>query len=128
MDYEVFLLARIKEEHDTGLDNQQAVVFGLQRSGRIITAAAALLSIIFASFVSSGVTNIKQLGLGVAFAILIDAIFVRGLLVPASMRILDRANWWAPIPLRNLHHRIGFSEAESVNTPTTPTPVSAPTV
>ena len=128
MDYEVFLLARIKEEHDTGLDTQQAVVFGLQRSGRIITAAAVLLSIIFASFLSSGVTNIKQLGLGVAFAILIDAIFVRGLLVPASMRILDRANWWAPIPLRNLYNRIGFSEAESVNPPTTPTPVSAPTV
>jgi putative drug exporter of the RND superfamily len=128
MDYEVFLLARIKEEHDTGLDTQQAVVLGLQRSGRIITAAAALLSIIFASFVSSGVTNIKQLGLGVAFAILIDAIFVRGLLVPASMRILGRANWWAPIPLRTLHNRIGFSEREPVKPPPTPTPISAPTV
>jgi putative drug exporter of the RND superfamily len=128
MDYEVFLLARIKEEHDTGLDTQQAVILGLQRSGRIITAAAALLSIIFASFVSSGVTNIKQLGVGVAFAILIDATLVRGLLVPASMRILGRANWWAPIPLRTLHNWIGFSEGEPVKPPPTRTAVSTPTV
>ena len=82
MDYEVFLLSRIKEEHDAGADNQQAVVLGLQRSGRIITAAAALLAVVFAAFVTSGVTGIKQLGLGVAFAILLDATIVRGLLVP----------------------------------------------
>jgi RND superfamily putative drug exporter len=117
MDYEVFLLSRIKEEHDAGHDTRDAVVFGLQRSGRIITAAAALLAIIFASFISSGVTNIKQLGVGVAFAILVDATLVRGLLVPASMRLLDRTNWWAPAPLRALHSRIGLSEGRPAEPP-----------
>jgi len=111
MDYEVFLLARIKEEHDAGADTQRAVVLGLQRSGRIITAAAALLAVVFAAFVSSGVTNIKQLGLGVAFAILLDATVVRGLLVPAAMALFGRANWWAPAPLRAVHARFGLSEA-----------------
>jgi RND superfamily putative drug exporter len=86
------------------------VVLGLQRSGRIITAAAALLAIVFAAFVSSGVTNIKQLGLGVAFAILLDATVVRGLLVPAIMRLFGAANWWAPRPLRAVHARFGLSE------------------
>jgi putative drug exporter of the RND superfamily len=117
MDYEVFLLSRIKEEHDLGQDTQDAVVLGLQRSGRIITAAAALLAIIFASFVSSGVTNIKQLGIGVAFAILLDATVVRGLLVPAFMRLLNNANWWAPAPLRTVHARIGLSELDTVEPP-----------
>jgi RND superfamily putative drug exporter len=111
MDYEVFLLSRIKEEHDTGRDTETAVVLGLQRSGRIITAAAGLLAIVFISFVSSGVTNIKQLGVGVAFAVLLDATVVRGLLVPAFMRIAGRANWWAPAPLRAVHARFGLSEA-----------------
>ncbi|MGN6090495.1 MAG: MMPL family transporter [Actinomycetales bacterium] len=110
MDYEVFLLSRIKEEHDRGQDTQAAVTLGLQRSGRIITAAAVLLAIVFAAFVSSGVTNIKQLGLGVAFAILIDATVVRGLLVPAFMRLAGRWNWWAPRPLASLHARFGLSE------------------
>jgi RND superfamily putative drug exporter len=110
MDYEVFLLSRIKEEHDAGRDTDAAVVLGLQRSGRIITAAAALLAVVFAAFVSSGVTNIKQLGLGVAFAILLDATIVRGLLVPAFMSVLGDLNWWAPAPLRAVHRRIGLSE------------------
>jgi len=117
MDYEVFLLSRIKEEHDAGLTTQDAVVLGLQRSGRIITAAAALLAVIFAAFVSSGVTNIKQLGIGVAFAILLDATIVRGLLVPALMRLLGHVNWWAPAPLRAVHARIGLSEREPVEAP-----------
>jgi putative drug exporter of the RND superfamily len=110
MDYEVFLLSRIKEEHDAGRDTADAVAFGLQRSGRIITAAAVLLAVVFATFVTSGVTSIKQLGLGVAFAILLDATLVRGLLVPAFMRIAGRWNWWAPRPLAALHRRIGLSE------------------
>jgi RND superfamily putative drug exporter len=110
MDYEVFLLSRIKEEHDGGSDTERSVVLGLQRSGRIITAAAALLAIVFAAFVSSGVTNIKQLGLGVAFAILIDATIIRALLVPAFMRLFGAANWWAPRPLRAVHARFGLSE------------------
>jgi putative drug exporter of the RND superfamily len=123
MDYEVFLLSRIKEEHDAGSDTEQSVVLGLQRSGRIITAAAALLAVVFAAFVSSGVTNIKQLGLGVAFAILLDATIVRGLLVPALMRILGNANWWAPAPLRRLHDRFGLSEGGRAPVP--PAPPSA---
>jgi putative drug exporter of the RND superfamily len=86
------------------------VALGLQRSGRIISAAALLLAIVFASFVSSGVTSIKMLGFGVAFAILVDATVVRGLLVPAFMRIAGKWNWWAPAPLRSLHRRIGLSD------------------
>jgi RND superfamily putative drug exporter len=110
MDYEVFLLSRIKEEHDAGRDTIEAVAFGLQRSGRIITAAAMLLAVVFASFISCGVTGIKQLGLGVAFAILLDATLVRGVLVPAFMRLAGAWNWWAPRPLAALHARIGLTE------------------
>jgi putative drug exporter of the RND superfamily len=110
MDYEIFLLSRIKEEHDAGRNNTEAVALGLQRSGRIISAAALLLAIVFASFISSGVTSIKMLGFGVAFAILVDATVVRGLLVPAFMRIAGKWNWWAPAPLRSLHRRIGLSD------------------
>lgn len=110
MDYEVFLLSRIKEEHDAGRDNTEAVAIGLQRSGRIVTAAAVLLAVVFASFVTSGVTSIKQLGLGVALAILVDATIVRGLLVPAFMRLAGRWNWWAPAPLARLHARVGLRE------------------
>ena len=110
MDYEVFLLSRIKEEHDAGKSTTEAVAFGLQRSGRIITAAAVLLAVVFATFVSSGVTSIKQLGFGVAFAILLDATVVRGLLVPAFMRVAGRWNWWAPRPLAAVHRRFGLSD------------------
>lgn len=110
MDYEVFLLSRIKEEHDAGSDTTEAVALGLQRSGRIITAAALLLAVVFAAFVTSSVTSIKMLGFGIAFAILLDATVVRGLLVPALMRIAGRYNWWAPRPLRRLHDRFGLSD------------------
>ena len=96
MDYEVFLLSRIKEEHDAGRSNIESVATGLQRSARIITAAAGLLAIVFASFMLSGVTSIKMLGFGVAFAILLDASLVRALLVPALMRLFGERNWWAP--------------------------------
>ena len=96
MDYEVFLLSRIKEEHDAGMNNVDAVATGLQRSARIITAAAALLAVVFATFMTSGVTNIKTLGFGVAFAIVLDATLIRGLLVPALMRLFGERNWWAP--------------------------------
>lgn len=100
MDYEVFLLARIKEEHETGMSNEDAVATGLQRSARIITAAALLLAIAFAAFITSGVSNIKTLGFGVAFAVLLDATVVRGLLVPALMRLFGERNWWAPKQLK----------------------------
>ena len=96
MDYEVFLLSRIKEEHDAGRSNIESVATGLQRSARIITAAAGLLAIVFSSFMLSGVTSIKMLGFGVAFAILLDASLVRALLVPALMRLFGERNWWAP--------------------------------
>jgi RND superfamily putative drug exporter len=96
MDYEVFLLSRIKEEHDSGRANVDAVAVGLQRSARIITAAALLLAFVFAAFLTSGVTNIKTLGFGVAFAIILDATMVRALLVPALMRLFGERNWWAP--------------------------------
>lgn len=110
MDYEVFMLARIKEEHDAGASTTDAVAFGLQRTGRIVTAAALLIAIVFASFLTSSATNIKQLGFGVTVAILLDATVVRALLVPAFMRIAGNANWWAPGPLRRLHARLGLRE------------------
>ncbi|MTA40421.1 MAG: MMPL family transporter [Actinobacteria bacterium] len=110
MDYEVFMLSRIKEEHDTGATTTDAVAFGLQRTGRIITAAALLIAIVFAAFLSSSATNIKQLGFGVTFAILLDATVVRGLLVPSFMRIAGNANWWAPAPLKRLHTKFGIKE------------------
>jgi len=96
MDYELFLLARIKEEHDSGKDTTSAVAFGLQRIGRLVTAAALIISVTFLAFVTSGVTNIKQLGFGTALAILLDASIVRALLVPAFMKVAGKYNWWAP--------------------------------
>jgi RND superfamily putative drug exporter len=100
MDYELFLLSRIREEHMAGKSNVESVAVGLQRSARIITAAALLLAIVFASFMISGVTSIKMLGFGVALAVLLDATLVRALLVPALMRLFGESNWWAPKPLR----------------------------
>lgn len=100
MDYELFLLSRIREEHMAGKSNIESVAVGLQRSARIITAAALLLAIVFASFMISGVTSIKMLGFGVALAVMLDATLVRALLVPALMRLFGESNWWAPKPLR----------------------------
>lgn len=100
MDYEIFLLSRIREEHFAGKSNTEAVATGLQRSARIITAAAMLLAVVFASFISSGVTSIKLLGLGVGFAVLLDATLIRALLVPALMRLFGELNWWAPEALK----------------------------
>lgn len=121
MDYEVFLLARIKEEYDRTGDNTRAVAVGLQRTGRIVTVAALLLSVVFLAFATSQVTLIKMLGLGVALAVLMDATLVRGLMVPAFMRLAGDWNWWAPRPLRRLHARFGLREhvlpAEQVQPP-----------
>ena len=110
MDYEVFLLSRIKEEYDVSRDNARAVALGLERTGRLVTAAAALLALVFLTFLSSDISFIKLLGLGVALAVLVDATLVRGVLVPAFMRLTGDANWWAPAPLRRLHDRIGLRE------------------
>jgi RND superfamily putative drug exporter len=96
MDYEIFLLSRIREEHFAGKSNMESVATGLQRSARIITAAAMLLAVVFASFVTSGITPIKSLGFGVAFAVVVDATLIRALLVPALMRLFGERNWWAP--------------------------------
>jgi RND superfamily putative drug exporter len=96
MDYELFLLSRIREEHIAGKSNVEAVATGLQRSARIITAAAVLLAVVFAAFISSGVTSIKSMGFGVALAVLLDATIVRALLVPALMRLFGERNWYAP--------------------------------
>ena len=100
MDYELFLLSRIREEHMAGKSNIESVAVGLQRSARIITAAALLLAVVFASFMISGVTSIKMLGFGVALAVILDATLVRALLVPALMRLFGERNWWAPKALR----------------------------
>tara|TARA_B110000503_G_C7172705_1_gene425181 strand:+ start:10141 stop:12177 length:2037 start_codon:yes stop_codon:yes gene_type:complete len=100
MDYELFLLSRIREEHMAGKNNVESVAIGLQRSARIITAAALLLAVVFAAFMTSGVTSIKMLGFGVSLAVLLDATIVRALLVPALMRLFGESNWWAPKALR----------------------------
>jgi uncharacterized membrane protein YdfJ with MMPL/SSD domain len=110
-DYGVFLLSRIKEARDSGVSDSEAVAIGLERTGRIVTAAALLFSIAIGAFVTSEVVFIKQLGLGTAIAVLIDATIIRALLVPSLMQMLGRWNWWAPQPLRRLHSRIGLSEA-----------------
>ena len=96
MDYELFLLSRIREEHMAGKTNVESVAVGLQRSARIITAAAVLLAVVFAAFITSGVTSIKSMGFGVALAVMLDATIVRALLVPALMRLFGERNWWAP--------------------------------
>jgi len=116
MDYEVFLLARIKEAHDglpagTGRErNNAAVRLGLQRSGRIITSAALLVVIVFLGFTTAQMLGLKQLGVALALAVAVDATIVRCLLVPATMTLLGEANWWAPGPLRRLHARFGLRE------------------
>jgi uncharacterized membrane protein YdfJ with MMPL/SSD domain len=110
-DYGVFLLSRIKEARDGGYSDAEAVAVGLERTGRVVTAAAVLFSIAIGAFVTSQVVFIKELGLGTALAVLIDATIIRAFLVPSLMRLLGRWNWWAPAPVRRLHARIGLSEA-----------------
>jgi len=111
MDYEVFVLSRIKELHDAGLPTAQAVPDGLARSGRIVSTAAGLLAVTFFAFGTSTVSFLQMFGLGAGLAILIDASLVRGVLVPASMRLLGRAAWWSPAPLRRMHARVALEEA-----------------
>ncbi|MET8830139.1 MMPL family transporter [Streptomyces sp. NPDC004610] len=113
MDYGVFLLSRIKEEYDRTGDHEGAVRHGLQRTGGLITAAAVILAVVLIAIGTSRVTNTKMLGLGIALAVLMDAMVVRSLLVPSVMRLTGRATWWAPGPLRRLHARFGVSEGES---------------
>lgn len=113
MDYEVFLLSRIREQYDLTGDNREAVATGLQRTGRIITSAALLLVIVIGSFATSQVLVVKIVGIGLAIAIIIDATVVRALLVPATMRLLGHFNWWAPRWARPLYSRWGVRENEA---------------
>ncbi|MEU0117436.1 MMPL family transporter [Streptomyces bobili] len=112
MDYGVFLLSRIKEEYDRTGDHERSVRLGLQRTGGLITAAAVILAVVMVAIGTSRVTNTKMLGLGIALAVLMDAMVVRSLLVPAIMRLTGKATWWAPGPLRRFHQRFGLSEGD----------------
>jgi RND superfamily putative drug exporter len=114
MDYEVFLLSRIKECYDECGDNDRAVANGLQRSGRIITSAAVLVMIVFLGFAAGRSLGIKEMGLSLAIAVVVDATLVRCLLVPATMTLLGDRNWWAPGPLRRLYDRFGLREEPAV--------------
>jgi RND superfamily putative drug exporter len=109
MDYEVFLLSRIKEAHDSGMPNADAVAAGLQRSGKIITSAALLILVVFLAFVSGELVSIKEIGLAMSVAVVVDATIVRCLLVPATMDLLGEWNWWSPAWLRGVHARLGFA-------------------
>jgi RND superfamily putative drug exporter len=109
-DYGVFLLTRIKEAHDAGMPNSEAVATGLERTGRIVTAAAVLFAVAVGAFATSQIVFIKELGVGIALAVLIDASIVRALLVPSLMQLFGPWNWWAPRPLRRLHRSIGVDE------------------
>lgn len=110
MDYEVFLLARIKEFWDEGYDNDQAVAKGMQRSGRIITSAAAIIIAVFIGFSFGDLLAIKEIGVALAIMVAVDATLVRLFLVPATMTVLGKWNWWAPRPLRCLHERFGLHD------------------
>jgi RND superfamily putative drug exporter len=126
MDYEVFLLSRMREEWDATGDNTAAVAHGLQRTGGIVTAAALLLGLVVGGFMLGDVTFIQMIGLGLAFALLLDATVIRGLLVPATMRLLGSANWWAPGPLARWWDRYGLRENGSPQPGTGTTPTARP--
>ncbi|GAA2420054.1 MMPL family transporter [Actinomadura vinacea] len=117
MDYEVFLLSRVREQYDLTGDNTAAVAAGLQRTGGIITSAALLFVVVIGAFATSGITFIKMTGVGMVIAIVVDATIVRALLVPATMRLLGRANWWAPGPLARLYRRYGIREGDEAPVP-----------
>jgi len=114
MDYEVLLISRIQEEYRRTGDNLAGVAMGLEKSGRLITGAAAIMCAVFLAFGLADVVIIKAIGIGLAIAIAIDATIVRILIVPSVMRILGRANWWAPRPLARLHNRLGAGEPRPV--------------
>ena len=110
MDYQVFLLSRIREEYDRTGDNTAAIAMGIERIGRVVTYAALPNSIVFFVWITSGISYMKAIGVGMPIAILMDATLIRGLLLPALMRLAGDANWYAPAPLRRLHARFGLRE------------------
>jgi RND superfamily putative drug exporter len=114
MDYEVFLLSRIREHYLATGDNEAAIATGLQKTGGVITGAALMLGVVIGAFSLSNVTFTKMMGVGMVVALVVDATIVRLLLVPSTMKLLGRANWWAPAPLRRLHDRLGFTEEPEV--------------
>ena len=124
MDYEVFLLSRVKEEYDRSGNNTQAVAKGLQHTGRIITSAALLFIVVTGAFATADIVIIKSLGVGMAIAVALDATIVRALLVPATMRLMGRYNWWAPRPLKWLWDRFGLKDLEGPSAPA-PAPAAA---
>jgi uncharacterized membrane protein YdfJ with MMPL/SSD domain len=117
-DYAVFLLSRIKEARDNGASDSECVAIGLERTGRIVTAAALLFAVAIGAFATSQIIFLKENGIGNALAVLIDASIIRALLVPSLMELLGKWNWWAPRPLRRIHKRFGLSEG--------PSPTAAP--
>jgi RND superfamily putative drug exporter len=125
MDYEMFLLSRIREEYDRCGSTKTAVSEGLAKTGRLVTASALIMSVVFISFATGGTVVLKVLGIGLGLAILADAFLIRSALLPATMELLGRANWWAPKPLRKLYARWGISEevAEGAAAPATTEPV-----
>ncbi len=126
MDYEVFLLSRIKEQYDRTGNTTSAVALGIQKTGSIITSAALLLFIVIGAFATAEVVFIKQIGVGLGLAVLVDATIVRMFLVPATMRLMGRFNWWAPTPLKALYNRWGLSESEPEDSePVEATPIPA---
>ncbi|MBK5231711.1 MAG: MMPL family transporter [Thermoleophilia bacterium] len=116
-DYAVFLLSRIKEARDSGFSDSEAVAVGLERTGRIVTAAALLFALAVGAFAAGEIVFVKELGVGTALAVLIDATIIRALLVPSLMELLGSRNWWAPKPLRRFYDRWGISETEAPTTP-----------
>ncbi|SCF87015.1 putative drug exporter of the RND superfamily [Streptomyces sp. Ncost-T10-10d] len=117
MDYGVFLLSRIKEEYDRTGGHERSVTFGLRHTGGLITAAAVILAVVMVAIGTSRVANTKMLGLGIALAVLMDAMVVRSLLVPSVMKLMGKATWWAPARLRAFHRRFGLSEGTSLPLP-----------
>ena len=124
MDYEVFLLSRVREQWDLTHDNDEAVVTGVEKTGRIITSAALLLAVVIGAFALSGIVFMKMIGIGMLVALIIDATIVRALLVPATMKLLGRWNWWAPAPMLRWWEKHGFRETERPGA--APEPVRTP--
>ncbi|MFN8512380.1 MAG: MMPL family transporter [Chloroflexia bacterium] len=114
MDYEVLLLSRMKEEWERTRDNAYAVAEGLEQTGRLITGAAAIMTFVFGAFALAELVTVKSIGVGMALAVAVDALVIRTLLVPASMRLLGNLNWWAPAPLARFQQRLGLGHGESL--------------
>jgi RND superfamily putative drug exporter len=125
MDYEVILLSRFKEIYDRTGDNTEAVAFGLERTGKLVTGAALIMAAVFFSYGVADDTYIKAFGIGLGTAVVVDAAISRTLLVPAAMRLMGRWNWWAPAPLARLHSRLGLAETSAEQGATTAPAIAA---